>query len=91
MALHGIVLHCMISVLHSIVLHGIACHCIVLYGIEWYCMILYGIALYRIKSYGIVWYCMVLHCRLQRAGCISQDTYLLYEVAPKNRYKILML
>ena len=45
---------------------------------------LYGIALYRIKSYGIVWYCMVLHgivlyhCWLRRAGCVSQDTYLLY-------------
>ena len=26
----------------------------------------------------IVWYCMVLHCWVRRAGCISQDTYLLY-------------
>ena len=26
----------------------------------------------------IVWCCMVLYCWLLRAGCISQDTYLLY-------------
>ena len=26
----------------------------------------------------IVWCCMVLYCWLWRAGCISQDTYLLY-------------
>ena len=26
----------------------------------------------------IVWCCMVLYCWLRRAGCISQDTYLLY-------------
>ena len=38
-------------------------HCIV-----WYCMVLYY----------ILWYCMVLHCWLRCAGCISQDTYLLY-------------
>ena len=24
--------------------------------------------------------CMVLHCWLRRAGCISQDTYLLYYI-----------
>ena len=28
----------------------------------------------------IVWCCMVLYCWLRRAGCISQDTYLLYVV-----------
>ena len=28
----------------------------------------------------IVWYCIVLHCWLRRAGCISQDTYLLYNI-----------
>ena len=28
----------------------------------------------------IVWCCMVLYCWLRRAGCISQDTYLLYWV-----------
>ena len=27
----------------------------------------------------IVWCCMVLYCWLWRAGCISQDTYLLYD------------
>ena len=27
--------------------------------------------------YYILRYCMVLHCWLRRAGCISQDTYLL--------------
>ena len=26
----------------------------------------------------IIWCCMVLYCWLRRAGCISQDTYLLY-------------
>ena len=28
----------------------------------------------------IVWCCMVLYCWLWRAGCISQDTYLLYKI-----------
>ena len=37
----------------------------------------------------IVWCCMVLYCWLRRAGCISQDTYLLYciciwEILQKN-------
>ena len=27
----------------------------------------------------IVWCCRVLYCWLRRAGCISQDTYLLYQ------------
>ena len=46
MVLHGIALHCVISVLYGmvlyfIVLHGIACHCIVSYGMAWYCMVLH--------------------------------------------------
>ena len=40
-------------------------HCIV-----WYCMVLYY----------ILRYCMVLPCWVRRAGCISQDTYLLYPI-----------
>ena len=30
----------------------------------------------------IVWCCRVLYCWLRRAGCISQDTYLLYFMPP---------
>ena len=50
-------------------------HCIV-----WYCMVLYY----------ILRYCMVLHCWLQRAGCISQDTYLLY-IFISNFYIVILL
>ena len=32
----------------------------------------------------IVWCCMVLYCWLWRAGCISQDTYLLYFRHPET-------
>ena len=39
--------------------------------IVWYCMVLY----YSLH------YCMVLHCCLRRAGCISQDTFLLYLIS----------
>ena len=44
-------------------MYRMSLHCIV-----WYCMVLYY----------ILRYCMVLHCWVRRAGCISQDTYLLY-------------
>ena len=67
-AFHCISWHRMVMhgyALYLMVLHSFACHCIVLYGIAWYCII----------SYGIAWYCIVW---LRRAGCISQDTYLLY-------------
>ena len=63
----------------------------VLHGIVWYCMELLCILWYRIvfmSFHCIIWYCMVLyyilrycmvlHCWVRRAGCISQDTYLLY-------------
>ena len=33
----------------------------------------------------IVWCCMVLYCWLRRAGCISQDTYLLYIILLARR------
>ena len=41
-------------------------------------MVLYYILRYCMVLYYILRYCMVLHCWLRRAGCISQDTYLLY-------------
>ena len=31
--------------------------------------------------------CMVLHCWLRRAGCISQDTYLLYIIINKQQFR----
>ena len=34
----------------------------------------------------IVWCCMVLYCWLRRAGCISQDTYLLYKTSISFRW-----
>ena len=43
-----------------------------LYCIIWYCMVLHE----------ITWYCIVLHCWLWCAGCISQDTYLRYNIQP---------
>ena len=38
--------------------------------------------------YYILRYCMVLHCWVRRAGCISQDTYLLYyfQLSPGDAY-----
>ena len=60
-------------------------YCMASYGTAWNCFVSYGIAQF---SCCIVWYCMVvyyilrycivLHCWLRRAGCISQDTYLVY-------------
>ena len=38
-------------------------------------MALYGTACHCIVSYGVAWYCIVGF----GAGCISQDTYLLYD------------
>ena len=35
--------------------------------------------------YYILQYCMVLHCWLRRAGCILQDTYLLYVHCPQPK------
>ena len=34
----------------------------------------------------IVWCCMVLNCWLRHAGCISQDTYLLYKTSISFRW-----
>ena len=73
----------------SIILHGIVSYCMELLCILWYrivfmsfhCIIWYCMVLYYILRY-----CMVLHCWLRRAGCISQDTYLLYIIWAK--YKI---
>ena len=48
-----------------------AFHCI-----AWHCMVLHGIALYLMVPHIF----MSFHCWLRRAGCISQDTYLLYIV-----------
>ena len=48
-------------------------------------MIFYGIAMYCIKSYGIVWYC-IYHYWLRRAGCISQDTYLLHTFDNQDKF-----
>ena len=78
-AYYSIVSHCIVwycMELNFILWYCIVSYCIafVLHGIAWYCIVLCGIALYRIKSYGIALY----HCWLRRAGCISQDTYLLY-------------
>ena len=39
--------------------------------------VLHVIAFYRMVLHGIVLSLTVLHCWLRRAGCISQDTYLL--------------
>ena len=63
----------------------------------WYCMVLLCILWYRIvfmSFHCILWYsmvlyyilryCMVLHCWLRRAGCIWQDTYLLYHETEKT-------
>ena len=61
---HGIVWYCMDMLC-------ILWHCIVLHVIALHCMVLHGIVLYQ---YGIAWYCIVGF----GAGCISQDTYLLY-------------
>ena len=36
----------------------------------WYLMISYD---------SIAWYCMLLRCWLRRAGCVSQDAYILHE------------
>ena len=44
----------------------IACYCVELHGIVWYCMVLFSI------FWLVNW--------LRRAGCISEDTYLLYIV-----------
>ena len=66
--------------------HGIVWYFMVLHFIAFYFMILCGIACYPILLYGyalhgIVW-CLI-HFRLtdwlQRTGCVSQDTYLLYD------------
>ena len=38
----------------------------------------------------IVWCCMVLYCWLWRAGCISQDTYLLYDSHDDDDWKMLL-
>ena len=65
--------------LYCMVLYGTACNCLVLmvqlsfHVVSWYFMLLYC----------ILWYCMVLHCWLWRAGCISQDTYILYPFAKR--------
>ena len=44
---------------------------------------LFGLSRTRLKwslqLYYILQYCMVLHCWLRRVGCISQDTFLLYD------------
>ena len=58
-----------------IVSYGIA---LVLHGISLYCMELQDVALYCTVSHCIVYNLTVLHCWLWHAGCISQDTYLVY-------------
>ena len=39
----------------------------------------------------IVWCCRVLYCWLRRAGCISQDTYLLYLLAPTGALVVIVV
>ena len=56
------------------VLHGIAWYCMVLHDIALYCMVSHCIVLNLTALHGVALY----HCWLRRAGCISQDTYLLY-------------
>ena len=63
------------------------------YGIAWCCIVLHCIALYCIVSYGILWYlmtpawyCMLLRCWLWRAGCVSQDAYILHRYYYKYIY-----
>ena len=48
----------------------------VLHGIALHLMILHSLACHCIVSYGVAWYCIVGF----GAGCISQDTYLLYSM-----------
>ena len=65
----------------SIVLHGIVWYCMEFLCILWYPIVFMSfhcIVWYCMVLYYILRYCMVLHCWLRRAGCISQDTYLLY-------------
>merc|ERR1712237_234760 len=63
-------------ILHVIELYPMVLHCILWYciGIAWYCEMLHCIVLNLTVLHGIALY----HCWLRRAGCISQDTYLLY-------------
>ena len=61
--------------------HDIVWYCMELLCILWYCIVFMSfhcIIWYCMVLYYILRYCMVLHCWLRRAGCISQDTYLLY-------------
>ena len=62
---------------YSIVRYCIAFHCII-----WYILLPYGIEWYRMVSYVIIWYPISLHAisllASARAGCVSQDAYLLH-------------
>ena len=76
----------------SIVLHGIVWYCMEFLCILWYPIVFMSfhcIVWYCMVLYYILRYCMVLHCWLRRVGCISQDTYLLYDNDSKhcNNYK----
>ena len=41
----------------------------------WYLMIYYD---------SIAWHCMLLQCWLRRAGCVSQDAYILHVIAERK-------
>ena len=86
MELNCILWYCIVSYgieLYLMVLHW---YCMVFHCIAWYCMVLQDVALYCTVSHCIILNLTILHgialyhCWLRRAGCISQDTYLLYLV-----------
>ena len=55
-------------------------YCMVLYCTALYCIVSYGILCYLIVSNSIAQYCTLLRCWLRRAGCVSQDAYILHRL-----------
>ena len=83
MELNCILWYCIVSYGIALVLHGISLYCMVLQDVALYGTVLHCIVLNLMVLHGIALY----HCWLRRAGCISQDTYLLYKFIA-NQHKI---
>ena len=89
-SLKYIILYCIV-IYHM--LYCIVRFCIPLYHmIQWYSITLHGVVLYctvlhcniSLLSYGIQFYCTLLRFWFRRAGCVSQDAYLLHFRHPEK-------